>query len=139
MQTILSGAAIKLYINNKVYKEVQQISYNLDYGEYPIYGIDSAFPQEIAPGRAAVTGSVSGIKIKYSGGVQAYDARPLIKDLLAAPYISIRIADRSTGEDLLFIQSAKITNQSFNVSAKGTVKIQFNFMGLIGMEPLDRA
>lgn len=139
MQTVLSGAAIKLYINNKVYREVQQISYNLDYGEYPIYGIDSAFPQEIAPGRATISGSISGIKIKYSGGIQAYDARPLIKDLLAAPYISIRIADRSTGEDLLFIQSAKITNQSFNVSAKGTVKIQFNFMGLIGMEPLDRA
>jgi hypothetical protein len=136
---VLTGPCIKLYLNNKLFKEVQQISYTLDYGEYEIYGIDSSFPQEIAPGKASVKGSVSGIRIKYSGGIQAYDARPLIRNLLAAPYISIRINDRSTGEDVLYIQSAKITNQKVSIGAKGTVKLSFDFTGLIGFEPLDRA
>lgn len=136
---VLTGACVRLYINNKIYKEVQQISYSLDYGEYEIYGIDSPFPQEIAPGRSSIRGSISGIRIKYSGGIQAYDARPLFNEILAAPYISIRLQDRASSEDLLFVQSAKITNQKVSVGIKGTVKISFDFSGLVGFEPLDRA
>jgi hypothetical protein len=136
---VLSGAAIKLYINNKPYNEVQQISYVLDYGEYSIYGIDSPHPQELAPTKSSIQGSITGVRIKHSGGIQAVDARPLIKDILAAPYISIRIHDRSSKEDLIFIQSAKITNQKVAIGAKGTVKLSFDFIGMLGFEPLDRA
>lgn len=136
---VLTGPCIKLYLNNKLYKEVQQVAYNVDYGEYEIYGIDTSFPQEIAPGRFMVKGTISGIRIKYSGGIQAYDARPLIKNLLAAPYISIRVHDRASGEDLLLVQSAKITNQKVSISTKGTVKLSFDFSGLIAYEALDRA
>lgn len=136
---VLTGPCVKLYINNNLYKEVQQVSYSIDYGEYEIYGIDSPFPQEIAPGRTVVRGSISGIRIKNSGGIQAYDARPLIRDLLSAPYISIRLNDRASNEDILFIQSAKITNQKMSVGVRGTVKLSFDFSGLIPYEPLDRA
>jgi hypothetical protein len=136
---ILTGPCVKLFINNKLYKEVQQVSYSIDYGEYEIFGIDSSFPQEIAPGRSMVRGSITGIRIKYSGGIQAYDARPLIRNLIAAPYISIRLNDRASGEDVLFVQNAKITNQKVSIGAKGTVKLSFDFSGLIAYEPLDRA
>lgn len=136
---VLAGPHIRVYINNKLYKEVQQINYTLDYGEYEIFGIDSAYPQEIAPTKATVRGSISGIRIKNSGGIQAYDARPLLRDLMEAPYISIRIQDRQSQEDILYIQSAKITNQRLNASIKSTVKLSFDFIGLLGFEPLDRA
>ena len=139
MKTItLTGPHIKLYINNKLYREVQQITYAMDYGEYPIYGIDSPYPQEIAPTKHMVQGSITGIRIKNSGGIQAYDARPLLKDILEAPYISIRIHDRSSFEDILFIQSAKITNQRVSIAAKGSVRLNFDFIGMLGFEPLDR-
>ena len=135
----LTGACVRLYINGKPYKEVQNIAYTLDYGEYAIYGIDSPYPQEIATGRASCAGSISGIRVRYSGGIQASNARPAFVDILSSPYISIRIMDRSTGEDLLFIPNAKIGKQSYSIPAKGTVKLSFDFQGLIGMEPLDRA
>jgi hypothetical protein len=135
---VLTGAHIRLYINNRVYKEVQQITYNVDYGEFPIFGIDSATPQEIAPSKLTVKGSVQGIRIKYSGGLQAYNARPTNVDILSAPYISIRIQDRQSGEDILLLQSAKVTSQQMSIGAKGTVKLSFSFEGLFPFEALDR-
>src|SRR5574338_482985 len=109
---ILVGAHIKLYINNKLYKEVQTVAFAVDYGESEIYGIDAPYPQEIAPGKVMVSGSVQGLRVRYSGGIQAANARPLFTDFAASPYISIRIQDRSTGEDILFIPNAKISRES---------------------------
>lgn len=136
---VLQGAAVKIYINNKLYKEADQVSYNIDYGAGEIYGIDSPFPQEIAPGRVSVQGAINGIKIKYSGGLQAYEALPPIADILSSPYISIRIQDRASTEDLLFIPSAMITAQSVQIPARGIYRLSFNFKGLVPFEPLDRS
>src|SRR5690606_3859085 len=94
----LTGAHIKLYINNQVYKVVQSITLTVDYGETEIRGIDVGYAQEIAPGIVSVRGSVQGIRVKYSGGLQAANMRPLFVDLMSSPYISIRIQDRSTSE-----------------------------------------
>jgi hypothetical protein len=136
---VLTGALIKLYVNNKLYKEVQQIGYSIDYGESPIYGIDSPFPQEISSTRISVSGSVSGLRLRYSGGIQAYNLKSLIDEVVAGSYVSIRIQDRSTGEDLLFVPAAKVTKQAYSMAAKGVVKLSFDFTGLIPLEPLDRA
>jgi hypothetical protein len=130
---------VQVFINNKLYKEAQTVSYSLDAGETEIFGIDSPYPQEIHSTRATVTGSISGIRIRLSGGLQAYNARPLITDLVKAEYISIRIVDRVTKEDILFIPNAKISRQNFQAQAKGLVRMSFDFKGLVGFEPLDRA
>jgi hypothetical protein len=136
---VLTGALVRIYINNKIYKEAQAITYTLDAGEQEIYGIDSPFPQEITSTRSAVTGSVVGLRIRSSGGLQAYNARPLVTDLMKSEYISIRIQDRHSGEDILFIPNAKISQQTFQVNAKGTARLSFNFKGLVGFESLDRS
>lgn len=138
-QRTIAGSHIKLYINGKVYSEVQQLDYNVDYGEEPIYGIDSLFPQEIKVSRISVTGSVSGIRVKNSNGLAGYAARHGIRDSMFAPYISIRIFDRTTGEDIMFIPNAKITSEKLSVATKGSVKVSFNFSGLQAQQPLDRA
>lgn len=137
-QRIISGAHLKLYINGEVFSEVQQVSYTIDYGEEPIYGIDSVFPQEIKITRISVQGSVSGVRIANSNGLQGYNARPGIRDSIFAPYISIRLYDRRTGEDIVFIPNAKVTNEKLDVSAKGNVRVSFNFVGLQPQQPLDR-
>jgi hypothetical protein len=136
---ILTGAHIKLYINNQVYKTVQSISLTVDYGETPIYGIDVGYAQEIAPTRISIKGGVQGLRVKNSGGLQAQSLRPLFVDLLASPYISIRIQDRSTGEDILFIPQAKVTQESHVAATKSTYKMNFNFEGTIPLFALDRS
>ena len=136
---VLSGALIKIFINNQLYKEAQQVQYTIDTGEQEIYGIDSPFPQEISSTRFMVSGSISGIRVRMSGGLQAYSAKPLVQDIVKAEYISIRIQDRASGEDLLFIPNAKVSNQNVQASAKSTVKLSFSFKGLLAEESVDRS
>lgn len=135
---MLVGPNIKLYINNKQYKVVQSISLEVDYGEEAIYGIDSPWAQEIAGGRASVRGSIRGLRIKYSGGLQADNIRPSFTDLAASPYISIRIQDLSSGEDIALITNAKVSKESHSVAIKGTYKLNFDFTGQIILFALDR-
>ena len=110
----ITGADVKVYINNKVYPYIKSISVKIDYGEQPIKGIDSAFAQEIASTGVTITGSVTGMRVKLSGGLQAMNMRPLnlAADIAANPYISIRIQDRSTSEDILFIPNAKVSSEA---------------------------
>ena len=131
-QTI-SGATVKIFLGGVLYPEAQSISYSIDYGEDPIYGVDSAFPQEIRQTRVSVKGSINGIRLKSSGGIQSRNARTLIKEALHAPYVSIQIKDRSSDEIILFVSQTKITNESFSVSAKGIVSVSFSFTGIIPM------
>jgi hypothetical protein len=136
---VLTGAHIKLYVNNKPYKEVQSINLNVDYGETEIYGIDAPYPQEIASTRVTVRGSISGIRIKFSGGIQAANLRPLFTEVAASPYVSIRIQDRSSGEDILFIANAKVSNEKHSIATKSTYKLSFDFVGQIPLFALDRS
>lgn len=136
---VLTGANIKLYINNKVYKEVQSITLSVDYGESEIYGIDVNYPQEIASTRVSVKGSVQGLRIKQSGGLQAKSIRPLFTDITASPYISLRIQDRASGEDILFIPNAKVSRETHSIVTKATYKLSFEFTGQIPLFALDRS
>lgn len=136
---VLRGADIKLYINGNLYKEVQQIDYLIDKGENPIYGIDQIYPQEITTTKVMVSGSVNGIRIRYSGGLQGRGVTALMKDALNSPYVSLRIADRSTGEDILYVPSIKVDQERFSTVAKGIAKVSFKFQGLVPFSPLDRS
>ena len=135
---VLRGADIKVYMNNEIIPEVQKISYTIDYSEQEIWGIDQVFPQEIATTKVSVQGSITGIKTKYSGGLQAKALRPLIFDVLNSPYISLRIVDRSTGEDILYVPSIKISDETFGAAAKGVVNLSYKFKGIMPFNPLDR-
>jgi hypothetical protein len=135
----LTGALCRIYINGKIYKEAQSVSYSVDHGVTEIFGIDSSFPQELVDGRKTVSGNISGIKMRYSGDLQAYNAISLTKDILKTPYISIKIEDRSTGEVLLFVPNARIVTEQMNIATKRTVSYSFTFKGLVGYRPLDLA
>lgn len=135
----LAGPHIKVYINNKVYPYIKSISLNVDYGEVENYGIDAEYAQEIAPTRISVRGSVQGLRVKMSGGLQAMNMRPLFTDIAAGPYISIRISDRTTQEDILFIPNAKITKEAHVISVKQTYQLNFDFVGQVPLFALDRS
>ena len=136
---VLTGAHIKLFVNNKLYNVVQSVSIDIDYGEQEIYGIDVAYAQEIAPTRVTVKGSVRGVRIKLSGGLQASNLRPLFQDIAANPYISIRIQSRYDGEDIIYIPNAKVTRENHAIGTKSTYKLNFDFVGQIPLMALDRS
>jgi hypothetical protein len=136
---ILTGPNIQLYINNKLYKQIQGISFTIDYGETEIYGIDTPYAQEIASNKITVKGQVSGMRVKMSGGLQAVSMRPLFLDTAASPYVSFRVHDRVTSEDIIFIPNCKITQESHVIATKSTYKLNFNFSGQIPLMALDRS
>lgn len=136
---VLKGPEVKLYIGGKLYPEARSVSFTKDYGEQPIYGIDSVFPQEIAITRVSVQGQVSGVLIKYSGGLQGKGAVPRISDLLPAPYVAIRVQDRFSQQDILFLPQAKIVSESITVQAKGVVSLSFSFKGIVPYGEVDLA
>lgn len=135
---ILTGPNIQVYINNKLYKSIQSISFTIDYGETEIYGIDTPYAQEIASNKITVKGQVTGMRVKMSGGLQAVSMRPLFMDTAASPYVSFRIHDRVTSEDIIFIPNCKITQESHSIAIKSTYKLNFNFSGQIPLMALDR-
>jgi hypothetical protein len=137
----ITGANVKVYINNKVYPFIKSLSVNVEYGEEPIYGIDSPFAQEIATTKITVRGSVQGLRVSLSGGLQAMNMRPLnlITDIMANPYVSIRIQDRKTQEDILFIPTAKVVKESHVMTAKQTYQLNFDFVGMVPLFALDRS
>ena len=135
----LTGADIKVYINNKVYPYIQAINLSVDYGETENYGIDALYAQEITPTKLSVRGSVQGLRVKMSGGLQAMNMRPLFVDIAPGNYISIRIQDRATSEDIVFIPAAKITRENHSIGIKSTYKLNFDFVGQIPLFALDRS
>jgi hypothetical protein len=136
---ILAGPNIRLYVNNTLYKEVQSISLSVDYGEEGIYGIDSPYPQEIALTKMSVRGSIRGLRIKNSGGLQAKNMRPLWKDLAASPYISIRIQDMTSTEDIVFLPNAKVIREDHSVEIKKVYSLNLDFVAQIPLFALDRS
>lgn len=134
----LSGAQVKVFINNVEYGPAQGLSLVVDRGEQEIYGIDTPFPQEIAVTRIASSGQISGIRIAGGGGLQAKGILTKLKDVLAAPYVSIRVSDRKTGEDIAYCPQAKVINENHSVAAKQTYKLSFSFKAVAVYSPLDR-
>lgn len=133
-----TGSLIRLYVNNRVYSVAQSVSVDIDTGEYSIYGINSPYPQEIAGGgQVQIHGSVKGVRIKNSGGVQGSNLRPLFSDIAASNYVSLRLEERATGETIWSIPKAKITKVSEGAAAKGLYHLDFDFIGQILYWPLD--
>jgi hypothetical protein len=139
MQSItLLGPQINFYVNNQIYKVAQTVSLEIEYNEEGIYGIDTPYPQEIAGGRTMVRGSVKGVRIRNSGGLQAFNIRPTFSNQAASPYISIRVQDRTTNEDIFLITNAKVTRESHEMMTRGVYRLSFDFVGQIPLMALDR-
>lgn len=138
MTHVLTGAHIKVYINNKLYKPVQNIMIDVDYGVVATKGIDAVYAQELATTSVTVKGRVAGLRLKNSGGIQAHNMRALFMDINASPYISIRIQDRQSGEDIIYIPQAMISKENHQIGTKGSYKLNFDFEGIVPLFALDR-
>lgn len=138
MTKTIQGAAVKVFINGQLWGAVQEISWTLDYSEQELYGIDSPFPQEIHGVKTSAYGSIKGLRIRQSNGLQGIQARPVIHEVLSSPYISIRVQDRFSGEDLVFFPRAKVASETHSVPAKGILSVSFQFRAMAGWQPMDR-
>lgn len=137
MQSVtLRGADVKLLINGKPFP-CQAITYTIDFGETEIRGIDSFFAQELVPTKISVKGTINGIKIKGTGGIQGFTLRSRISEVSYAPYIQLHLKDRHTDSDILIIQQCKVTSETLTVQTKTTAKLTCSFIGILPLSEMD--
>jgi hypothetical protein len=133
----LRGAEVKIYIGGKLFPSAQSVDYVTDYGVTETYGVDDVFPQELAISRISYNGTITGIRIKAMGGLQGAGIVNKITDILRQPYVSIRITDRQTDTNLIFIPEAMVSNEQIKIMTKGVVKVSFSFKGSRGFTESD--
>jgi hypothetical protein len=133
----MAAASIKIYINGVVFPNCQSLQYSLDFGEEEIFGIDSIYPQEICSNKVTCSGTISGVRIKSSGGLQAKRLTSLLGENLENNYFSVRVEDISTSLNILFIPYAKVVREDTQIQAKGLVKFSFSFKGILAQQELD--
>lgn len=137
--TTIPGSSVKVKINGKTLPSITSISWQIDYGEKVIYGIDSEFPQEIATTKHIIRGSVQNFRIRFSKGLQGINIVPTITNFLTGKYNELRVIDRQTNQELLVVEGMKVSNQSYSIPSRGVVTFSFNFVGIAGKEELDGA
>jgi hypothetical protein len=133
----LKGADVIVWLGGKKYTKCQSINYTIDYQYEPIYGIDSAFAQEMAPIRLSITGTITGIETRASSGLQGSGIRPLLSQYISCPYIQLRIQDRQTKDDILIVNNIIVTSESGTYTAKDVASFTFSFKGIQPTFPLD--
>lgn len=130
---VISGSQVVLKINGTTYGQAQSINYTIDTSDQEIYGIDSIFPQEIVPIKSQVYGSVSGVSV-LGFDLQSMGIRDTNDTTLGGGYTTIEVMDRKTGKNIIKIEKARISNEQFSVSAKGTAKVSFNFRAILAKQ-----
>jgi hypothetical protein len=133
----MAAANIRVFINGIVMPNISSLQYSISNGEEEIFGIDSQNAQEISSTKSTVNGTISGIRIKSSGGLQSRKMVPLLGEVLEGNYFSIRIEDSSSGFNILFVPYAKVSREDTQIQAKGTVKFSLNFVGILARQELD--
>jgi len=133
----LTSAEVLVYLNGNLFPELQSINYSISRGEEEYFGIDSIFAQEIRATKITISGSISGVISKGVGGLAGKSAVTTLFQALEAPYVSIKIKNRYTDSDLIFIPHVKFDNEQVGIAIKGVVKFSVNFKGIIAYNELD--
>ena len=133
---VLTGAQVKVYLGESLL-HCQAISYSVDYGMEPRYGVDSLFPQEIVPTKVSVKGTCNVLFTSVNGGLQGQALIPRITQILYAPYQGLRIQDRKTKVNLFACPQVSISNVQTSITTKGNVRVSFSFVGIVPYDFMD--
>jgi hypothetical protein len=131
------GAHCRLFVNGIVYSVVQSVSIKVNQGVYSTFGINSPDAQSIDSGQRTVTGSVKGIRIKNSGGLQSVNLIPSFGDIAAGNFVSLRLEDRRSQETLWSVPKCRVSEITETVQIKGVYQVSFDWIGQQVFWPLD--
>jgi hypothetical protein len=129
---ILTGAGVKLLINNKVVGFATGITITREQGVRPIYGIDDPTPQEIAiTGPYKVDGSLTGLYLSeitnpnMAGIINA----ATLQQYFDQKYCTIQIVNRKNGIIMAKIENVVFHSDSWRLEARAISTFSANFIG----------
>lgn len=129
-QKILRSADLQVYINGQLFAICTGFRFSEDFGRHDIYGIDQDNPFELAPGQSSVSGGIDCVRLRRDGGIEGYGVAAPQSVRLLEKYFSLAVVDRSTDTIIFVVDDAAVTNQTWQVTAKGELTGSFMFKGI---------
>lgn len=125
----MSGARCILRINSKIVGFAFGISWRIQSSFTEIDVIDNPLPEELAPRRIQVEGSISALHIPGRGaGIQLW--QPDILSFLFHQYITIEVRDSQTNNLLFLAPKAVITSRSEDIRVDDLAQVSLSFMAI---------
>lgn len=128
-RTIVS-AGVKLYVNNAPFGQVTTFRFSSSTPREAIYGIDSLDPQELAPTRTKVSGTIGLIRTSGDGGAEGAGFTTGYEKLSREKYFSLCLIDIQTDLVIFRADYCSVVNQSWDVAAKDFIKGSIEFEAL---------
>lgn len=127
---VLTGARVKMYVNNQLVGIFETVSYNVNIGTEPIHILGRYSPDEITPtSYEAVSLSCGAFRI-VGQGPHVLPAVPKLQDLLNFDSVVLSVVDRQTGETILTAIGCVPTGYNGNHNARATSRVSINYTGL---------
>ena len=132
LQSVLTGAGVKLLINGAVVGFATGITINRSQNVKYIYEIDSPYAIEIMPTSYTVGGTLTGIRLRGNGGLDGPGIMGLsnIQDLFFQKYCNIEVIDRQTSKINYSIQNVLFDQDSWAINSKNVITFSANFKGI---------
>ena len=125
----VSGPRAIIRINGKLAAFATSIQYRINAQQDEIFGIDDYFPQELAPKKITVEGTIGGLYLAHKGFVEMQIV-PSALSFLFHKYLEIEIKDRVTDYLLFKTTKAVITGYSNNIQAEQMSSVSLTFRAI---------
>ncbi len=130
--TTVTAANVKVIFNGSVVGFVTEASWTIDFGNRPIYTIDSIIPAEIIPGPYRATFNLTGTKLLKTSledsGLAYY---PGVN--LNSPYFTLAIIERESGNLLLNMKACSVDTIQNTIAAKAIAIINMTGTGFVAL------
>jgi hypothetical protein len=133
---VSTGARAILKINNRVVAFANSVSYRIGYSISSVNTLGRLTAARFEPTGSDVTLNLGMFRYTAPGGKgNAPDGTlglvPTIQGMLTSDDIKIELKDRVTGETILMVDRARLTDRSGVVDARGILSETMSFVGVI--------
>ena len=127
---VIVAAKVQAYINGVQIGRVTSFRWSSDTPRKAIMGLDSPTPVELAPTIARCTGSLGLLRTVLDGGIEALGMTAHSSQFVRERYFTLTLVE-ITSDTLLFrADFCSVTNQSWEVAARGIMTGSVNFEGI---------
>jgi len=131
-QVIETGAGLRISINGIIVGFATGLNFSRSIGTKEIYVIDNPLPQEIMPTTYSVRGTMTGLRIRDSGGLDGYGIMDIstIQKYFDFKYATIEVVNRLSNKTIYTFQKVVFDTDSWNITARAPVTFSASFKGI---------
>jgi hypothetical protein len=128
-QNVLTGAGIILQANGNVVGFATGIQFTRSQNTKVIMEVDSPYAAEIMPTSFTVAGTLTGIRLRDSGGLDGSKIMDLskVQSIFYQQYTSLVVVDRVTNKNIYTFSKVMFDSDSWTISAKNVITFSASF------------